>query len=145
MNFVRVLKGLLVSQNGCMPLLQEDLQRVLSAALGGERHRSSLNHNTGYSAKAQRNGTQSCLEPNSQSLQKTVGEGGRIGAFSPQNHVEKDAKTRTYLEPNRDSMHEPIGGRSMQHPCSLYKRGYRLFRAQKNTGLKSLKALKKPT
>ena len=36
------------------------------------------------------------LEPNSQSLQKTIGE---VGA-------------RTYLEPIRNSMQKPIGGRS---------------------------------
>jgi ribosomal protein L37AE/L43A len=51
---VRVLKGLVVSLKSRMPLVEKPL--VLSAAQGGERQRSSLSFDTGYSAKAQRTG-----------------------------------------------------------------------------------------
>jgi ribosomal protein L37AE/L43A len=47
---VRVLKGLVVSLKSRMPLVEKPL--VLSAAQGGERQRSSLSFDTGYSAKA---------------------------------------------------------------------------------------------
>jgi hypothetical protein len=53
-NLVRVLKGLVVSLKSRMPLIEKPL--VLSAAQGGERQRSSLSFDTGYSAKAQRTG-----------------------------------------------------------------------------------------
>ena len=40
--------------------------------MGGEIQRSSLNHDMGYSEKAQRTGTKSYLEPISGSLQKPI-------------------------------------------------------------------------
>jgi hypothetical protein len=72
-NLVRVLKGLVVSLKSRMPLIEKPL--VLSAAQGGERQRSSLSFDTGYSAKAHCIGTPSYLEPNSGSLQKPIGGG----------------------------------------------------------------------
>ena len=65
--------------------------------LGGERHRESVSHVTGYSAKAQCTGNPAYLEPNSQSLQKPI-EGvyqkkiedkSRIGCSVNQKHAEK--------------------------------------------------------
>jgi hypothetical protein len=69
-NFVRVLKGLVVSLKSRMPLIEKPL--VLSAASGGERQRSSVGFDMGYSETAQYIGTRSYLEPNSGSLQKTI-------------------------------------------------------------------------
>jgi hypothetical protein len=44
-----------------------------------------------------------------------------IGAFSLQKHAEKQAQTRTYLEPNRNSMQKPIEGLSAAFLPELYK------------------------
>jgi hypothetical protein len=38
-----------------------------------------------------------------------------------QKHVEKQTQTRTYLEPNRNTMQKPIGGRSATLLAELYK------------------------
>ena len=98
MNLVRVLKGLVVSLKSRMPLIEKPL--VLSAAQGGERQRSSLSFDTGYSAEAHCIGTPSYLEPNSGSLQKpiegsilllkNVEDRSAIGGFRNQKHAEKN-------------------------------------------------------
>ena len=75
---MRVLKGLVVSLNSRMPLIEKPL--VLSTALGGERQRSSVGFDMGYSEAVQCIGTHSYLESNSQSLQKPVG--GRLFSTS---------------------------------------------------------------
>ncbi len=72
---------------------------------GGENRKGSLAA-TGYSETAQRTGTKSCLEPISQSIQKTVEDRSRIGVFHCQYHV-KNA-VRTYLEPIRNRMEKTI-------------------------------------
>jgi len=86
--------------------------------LGGENQQSSLNFSSGYSKSAQCIGKSRYLEPNSQSMQKTV-EGVypkkiedrvAIGEKTAQNHVENTA--RTYLERIRNTMQKPIEGLS---------------------------------
>ena len=96
--------------------------------MGGENRRSILTLDRDYSEKAQRTcKAPSYLEPNSGSLhvpiegvysaaEKTEGRVA-IGEKTGQNHVEK--QSRAYLERIRNSMHEPIEGRSAQYVHGL--------------------------
>ena len=62
MNFVRILKGLVVH------VFSAKVKKRMVHVRGGEKQKGSLTHNTGYSDKAQRIGKPSYLEPNSGSL-----------------------------------------------------------------------------
>jgi hypothetical protein len=96
---VRVLKGLLVSLKTRMPPHEENSLQALSAASGGERQRSSVGSDTGYSEKAQCTGKPAYLEPNSNSMQKPIGgllallknveDRSAIGGSRNQKHAEK--------------------------------------------------------
>jgi hypothetical protein len=77
--------------------------------MGGENQKGRLNHDTGYSEKAQRTGKPSYLEPNSGCMQKPIEGAIANGAFRCQKHVEKTS-VRIYLERIRNRMHEPIEG-----------------------------------
>jgi hypothetical protein len=75
--------------------------------LGGETQQNEVNCITGYSKLAQLTGKPAYLDSNSQSLQKNRrGEGSLLTLF----HANSMLKTRTYLEPNRNSMQKPIEG-----------------------------------
>jgi hypothetical protein len=95
-------------------------------ARGGDLERGSL-HFSGYSSQAHCTGEPAYLEPNSQSMQKTRREVGSLLVFFTVNGMLKN-RHQAYLEPIRDSMQKPIGGRSVlaeQHAkrmlFSLYK------------------------
>ena len=78
---------------------------------GGESQKSKALLNAGYSDKAQCTGnTPSYLEPNSQSLQKTIEGVYRVSAFRSRWQVRK--VRQAYLEPIRNSMQIPIEGLS---------------------------------
>ena len=78
--------------------------------LGGDFQKGSLNHVTGYSATAQCTGKPSYLEPNSQSMQKTIEGLLVLELLATNGMLEKEA--RTYLERIRNSMQKPIEGLS---------------------------------
>ena len=69
---MRVLKGLLVSLEPCMPPHQKSKPSAVSAALGGERQRSSASSETGYFETAQRIGKRAYLEPIRDSMQLPI-------------------------------------------------------------------------
>jgi hypothetical protein len=86
--------------------------------MGGESQRSSLTSFGASSAKAQCKGKPAYLQPNSQSMHRTI-EGvypaaeniedrSAIGEEHNQNNVEK--QTRTYLERISNSMYVPVEG-----------------------------------
>ena len=77
MNFVRILKRLLFSSFSVNP------------EMGGEKQKSSLTHEQGYSEKAQCIGKPSYLESNSGSLQKPIEGRVAIGEKRNQYHVKK--------------------------------------------------------
>ena len=78
--------------------------------MGGDFQKGSLNHVTGYSATAQCTGKPSYLEPNSQSMQKTIEGLLVLELLATNGMLEKEA--RTYLERIRNSMQKPIEGLS---------------------------------
>ena len=106
---MRVLKGLVVSLKSCMPLIEKPL--VLSAALGGERQRSSVGFDTGYSEKAHCIGKPAYLEPNSNSMQKpiegsilllkNVEDRSAIGGSRNQKHAEKTERSSHSQTPHK--------------------------------------------
>jgi hypothetical protein len=81
--------------------------------LGGENQQNRLNRTTGYSKPAQ----PAYLEPNSQSMQKNRRRGRSLLTKNKPNSM---LKTRTYLEPNRNSLQKPIEGLSAQPPQPIY-------------------------
>jgi len=101
-----------------MPPLKENSCLGLSAVLGGERQRSSVDSSSGYS-ESSLHWNSSYLEPISQSMQKKVEGVYRIGVFSGQWHIEK--AVRVYLEPISGSMQKPIEGLLAQSFAALYK------------------------
>ena len=68
--------------------------------MGGEKQRSSLTHDTGYSEKAHCTGKPSYLELKGQSLQKIVEDRSRIAGFLSQYMLENAVRT----------MQEPVEG-----------------------------------
>ena len=76
MNLVRVLKGLFF-------LL------FLVKSLGGESQKASLNQVTGYSKKAQCTGNPAYLEPNRNTLQKSIGGRSVLALFTAINRQAK--------------------------------------------------------
>ena len=90
--------------------------------MGGEIQRSSLTHDTGYSETAQCTGTPSYLEPNSQSMLKTI-EGLSLLVFLAVNSM-LEKQRRNYLDHIRNRMQKPVEG--LSSPCCLLyiKEGY---------------------
>jgi len=92
---------------------------------GGEVERGRLRQFAGYSATAQCTGMPAYLEPNSGSLHvpiegvypatEKIEDKVAIGGKHSQNHAEKRSLSRTYLQPIRNRMHEPIEGLSTFH------------------------------
>jgi hypothetical protein len=88
--------------------------------MGGESQRGSLNRIMGCSVKAQCIGKPAYLEPNRDSMQKTIEDRSAIGAETAQKHDEKN-----------------IRGTSLQNYLNfLYIRGYRQKIAQQFSALR---------
>ena len=73
---MRVLIGIVVSVEACMPLDMESLLLVVFAVFGGERQRKSVAYSLDYSIKSSiQSQKPSYLEPNSSSMHVPIGEG----------------------------------------------------------------------
>jgi hypothetical protein len=83
-NFVEVLIGCSAPAFSCKERVKITVQLA-----GGERQRSSLNLDPGYSAKAHCKGNQTYLEPNSDSLHKPIGGLSVLAAFAVKSMLKK--------------------------------------------------------
>ncbi len=83
----------------------------VDSVLGGESQQGRLSHISGCSANAYSIGKPSYLEPNSNSLQKSIEGVLWLLAFSAVNGMLEKPR-RTYLEPNSNRMQKPVEGLS---------------------------------